>query len=780
MATRLAVSLVLWSLSVSITSARSTLLHLRLDLGVQLVELAVLDVARRCCRWRGSGSRRRPAGSGCGRTPAGGPGRPRCGRSGWASRRPCGGLAGVGEASVPHVVRRRPLATTQTDPSVTAVTDRRAAAGAPARPRRRRGRARCAPAGRSTTRSRAARRRRGRARRRSPSTSCAGSARPRSCARRLAPKAPPPRGRRAAAHRAGAALAGRATPPYAEHTLVDQAVAAARAARAGAAPASSTPCCAASCASATRSSPPRCADPVARFNHPAWWLERLRADWPDRSGRRSPTPTTPHPPMTLRVNARRGDAAGYVAAAGRRTASPREAARRRTRSRSTRPVPVGAAARLRRGRGLGAGRRRAARRAAAARRRRCRAGARVLDACAAPGGKTAHLLELADLDLLALDSDPARLARVDETLARLGLRAADRAPPTPRDPARWWDGRPFDAILLDAPCSASGIVRRHPDVRWLRRAERHRRAGGDAGAAARRAVAAAGAGRPAALLHLLGLPGRGPGADRRFFATAAADAVLACDPAFARAPAAAARQCTSTPPAPASGRGGRRLLPTRCSQKHLTRRLRSPCRRRRRTAPLRRRSVLRALGVAAVRALLAARALAGRAPRRARPRRRADRASSSPATRTACYLDYARRLRAGARRRRRAASRRCRSSSSPRPRSSATAGTGATAASPTRCAVWRIVYQPLTSTYRVTTVGGLSQNYADPRRGAGRDQPQRRAGRSPSRASSTTAPPLRRVQLPARHHAAAAADADRHRRPSRTGSSSVERTQRIN
>jgi len=96
-------------------------------------------------------------------------------------------------------------------------------------------------------------------------------------------------------------------------------------------------------------------------------------------------------------------------------------------------------------------------------------GARVLDACAAPGGKTAHLLELADLDVLALDSDAARLTRVTETLTRLGLSARTLAADA-GEPAAWWDGRPFDAILLDAPCSASGIVRRHPDVRWLRRA----------------------------------------------------------------------------------------------------------------------------------------------------------------------------------------------------------------------------------------------------------------------------------------------------------------------
>jgi 16S rRNA (cytosine967-C5)-methyltransferase len=95
--------------------------------------------------------------------------------------------------------------------------------------------------------------------------------------------------------------------------------------------------------------------------------------------------------------------------------------------------------------------------------------ARVLDACAAPGGKTAHLLELADLDVLAIDRDAARLARVDDTLARLGLRARTLAADA-AEPAAWWDGKLFDAVLLDAPCSASGIVRRHPDIRWLRRA----------------------------------------------------------------------------------------------------------------------------------------------------------------------------------------------------------------------------------------------------------------------------------------------------------------------
>jgi len=96
------------------------------------------------------------------------------------------------------------------------------------------------------------------------------------------------------------------------------------------------------------------------------------------------------------------------------------------------------------------------------------AGQRVLDACAAPGGKAAHVLESADVELVAVDSDAARGARIAETFARLALRG-ELATADAADLARWWDGRPFDRILLDAPCSASGVVRRHPDIKWLRR-----------------------------------------------------------------------------------------------------------------------------------------------------------------------------------------------------------------------------------------------------------------------------------------------------------------------
>jgi 16S rRNA (cytosine967-C5)-methyltransferase len=94
---------------------------------------------------------------------------------------------------------------------------------------------------------------------------------------------------------------------------------------------------------------------------------------------------------------------------------------------------------------------------------------RLLDACAAPGGKTAHLLELADAEVTALEVDPQRSRRIEETLGRLGLQARVRTADAGAV-EQWWDGQPFDGVLLDAPCTASGIVRRHPDVRWLRRA----------------------------------------------------------------------------------------------------------------------------------------------------------------------------------------------------------------------------------------------------------------------------------------------------------------------
>ncbi len=97
-------------------------------------------------------------------------------------------------------------------------------------------------------------------------------------------------------------------------------------------------------------------------------------------------------------------------------------------------------------------------------------GMRVLDACAAPGGKSTHIAELADVSLVALDDDAARLVRIRENFARLQL-TGDVAvmQGDAGAPEAWWDGRPFDRILTDVPCTASGVIRRHPDGKWLRR-----------------------------------------------------------------------------------------------------------------------------------------------------------------------------------------------------------------------------------------------------------------------------------------------------------------------
>lgn len=95
-------------------------------------------------------------------------------------------------------------------------------------------------------------------------------------------------------------------------------------------------------------------------------------------------------------------------------------------------------------------------------------GSRVLDACAAPGGKAAHILELSDCELLALDIDAARVSLVEQTFQRLGVAGTARCADASQ-PQQWWDGKPFDRILIDAPCTGTGVIRRHPDIKWLRR-----------------------------------------------------------------------------------------------------------------------------------------------------------------------------------------------------------------------------------------------------------------------------------------------------------------------
>ena len=216
-------------------------------------------------------------------------------------------------------------------------------------------------------------------------------------------------------------------------------------------------------------------NPVAHFNHPAWWIKRLQKDWPEH-WQAILMANQEQPPMTLRANLRHGSTAAYRARLIEAGLLPDDAPVLADAPDQPQPIVLPHGVPVQRLPGFDQGDvsvQDAAAQIAApllvyAGGRKLPAGARVLDACAAPGGKTAHLLELADLDVTALDADPERLVRVTETLQRQGLQARTVAADASQ-PNRWWDGQPFDAILLDAPCSASGIVRRHPDVRWLRR-----------------------------------------------------------------------------------------------------------------------------------------------------------------------------------------------------------------------------------------------------------------------------------------------------------------------
>ena len=202
-------------------------------------------------------------------------------------------------------------------------------------------------------------------------------------------------------------------------------------------------------------------EPEARWNHPRWWVELLRQSYPADWQAILEAGNLP-PPMTLRVNTRKTTPEAYLpqlAAAGM-------AARRIGPQALVLGRPCDVARLPGFAQGLVSVQDLAAQLAAPL--LDARPGQRVLDACAAPGGKAGHLLELVECELTALDSDAQRLQRVRENLQRLGLQA-HLAAGDARDPAGWWDGRTFDRILLDAPCSASGIVRRHPDIRWLRR-----------------------------------------------------------------------------------------------------------------------------------------------------------------------------------------------------------------------------------------------------------------------------------------------------------------------
>ena len=200
---------------------------------------------------------------------------------------------------------------------------------------------------------------------------------------------------------------------------------------------------------------------TGRFRHPQWWIDRVRiaypAQWEEvlRAG-------NAHPPMTLRVNVRRASVQSYLEKLAHAELHARPLGGAAVLL--ERPCRIDALPGCAEGevsvQDKGA--------QAAATLLDARPGMRVLDACAAPGGKAAHLLELWECELIAVDISRARAVRIDENLTRLRLKATVQVGDATL-PQTFWDGRPFDRILVDVPCSASGVVRRHPDILWLRR-----------------------------------------------------------------------------------------------------------------------------------------------------------------------------------------------------------------------------------------------------------------------------------------------------------------------
>lgn len=208
-------------------------------------------------------------------------------------------------------------------------------------------------------------------------------------------------------------------------------------------------------------------DEAAASAHPAWLVGKVRKNWPDRYAALFDQ-ANQAPPMTLRVNTKQGDREGYLRILEQASIVARLCDF--APSGITLETPI-AVERLP---GFGTGRVSVQDEAAqlAAGLLDLQPGQRVLDVCAAPGGKTLHILESCPglAEVVAVDVAAGRLRKVDENLARAGLRAkvvcGDAA-----HPETWWDGKPFDRILLDAPCSATGVIRRHPDIKLLRQAE---------------------------------------------------------------------------------------------------------------------------------------------------------------------------------------------------------------------------------------------------------------------------------------------------------------------
>ncbi|KIZ51932.1 16S rRNA methyltransferase [Pseudomonas oryzihabitans] len=207
-------------------------------------------------------------------------------------------------------------------------------------------------------------------------------------------------------------------------------------------------------------------DPAARLAHPRWLQKALKARWPEH-WEAIATANNLHPPLILRVNRRQGSRDAYLAELAAAGINAVPCAFSADGIRLLQPQDVTALP------GFAAGRLSVQDEAAqlAAELLELAPGQRVLDACAAPGGKTCHLLEREPglAEVMALDADAGRLQRVEQNLARLGLTARPR-PADGRAGADGWDGTPFQRILLDAPCSATGVIRRHPDIKLTRQA----------------------------------------------------------------------------------------------------------------------------------------------------------------------------------------------------------------------------------------------------------------------------------------------------------------------